>query len=241
VNPKIYAFTAVIHKVPDQDGAYVEFPYDVKSEFGKGRVKVSATFDCEPYDGSIVNMGVKNADGSVCYIIGVRKDIRAKTGKHPGDTISVTIRERARPRNSRWQGWEPQITQLSPPHNLVGQLQNLRRNLFASSFCYGGKNRIRRRHNSHANHAQDDAGNEVTVKNHNKAHAAAHYQRPGDSYRKRNDAAALRNAPVQTPVPLHRAFFARDVPSADAFYFFPLLGGIGIGKSAVVVIMIAIH
>jgi len=45
-------------------------------------------------DGSIVNMGVKNPDGSVCYIIGILKDIRAKIGKQPGDTVRVTIRER---------------------------------------------------------------------------------------------------------------------------------------------------
>jgi len=91
---RVYDFDAVIQKVPDQDGAYVAFPYDIRAEFGKGRVKVHATFDGEPYDGSIVNMGLKNADGSVCYIIGVRKDIRAKIGKQPGDTIRVTIRER---------------------------------------------------------------------------------------------------------------------------------------------------
>ncbi len=95
MNPKVYEYTAVIQKVPDQDGAYVKFPHNVKSEFGKGRIKVSTTFDDEPYDGSIVNMGVKNADGSVCYIIGIRKNIRAKIGKQPGDTIRVTIRERA--------------------------------------------------------------------------------------------------------------------------------------------------
>ena len=38
----------------------------------------------------IVNMGVKNADGSVCYIIGILKDIRNKLGKQPGDMVSVT-------------------------------------------------------------------------------------------------------------------------------------------------------
>lgn len=53
-----------------------------------------ATFDGEEYDGSIVNMGVKNADGSICYIIGVRKDIRARIGKQPGDSVRVTVRER---------------------------------------------------------------------------------------------------------------------------------------------------
>lgn len=66
----------------------------MKAEFGKGRVKVHATFDEEPYDGNIVNMGVKNADGSVCYIVGLRKDIRAKIGKQAGDTVKVIIKER---------------------------------------------------------------------------------------------------------------------------------------------------
>jgi hypothetical protein len=75
-------------------GAYVPFPYDIRAEFGKGRVKVHATFDGEPYDGSVVNMGMKNPDGTVCYIIGLRKDIRAKIGKQEGDTVRVTIRER---------------------------------------------------------------------------------------------------------------------------------------------------
>jgi hypothetical protein len=94
MNPKIFEYNAVIQKVPDIDGAYIVFPYDIKAEFGKGRVKVHATFDGEHYDGSIVNMGVKNPDGSICYIIGLRKDIRAKIGKQPGDTIHVTIVER---------------------------------------------------------------------------------------------------------------------------------------------------
>lgn len=93
MNKKTYKFEAVIQKVPGIDGAYVGFPYDVREEFGKGRVKVHATFDGEPYDGIIVNMGVKNADGSVCYIIGLRKNIRAKVGKQAGDTVQVIIKE----------------------------------------------------------------------------------------------------------------------------------------------------
>lgn len=91
---RVYEFEAEIKKVPDIDGAFVVFPYDIKSEFGKGRVKVHATFDGEPYDGSIVNMGIKNPDGSICYIIGLRKDIREKIKKNPGDAIRVTIAER---------------------------------------------------------------------------------------------------------------------------------------------------
>lgn len=85
---KIYEFEAEIKKVPDIDGAYIEFPYDVRQEFGKGRVKVLATFDGELYEGSLVRMKTP------CHIIGIRKEIRAKIGKQPGDTIGVTIRER---------------------------------------------------------------------------------------------------------------------------------------------------
>ena len=94
MNNKIYEFEATIQKVPDLDGAYVAVPFDIKAEFGKGRLSVHATFDGEPYDGSIVNMGVKNPDGSICYIIGIRKDIRAKIGKQSGDVIKVTIKKR---------------------------------------------------------------------------------------------------------------------------------------------------
>ena len=94
MNFKTYEFDAIIQKVPDIDGAYVKFPYDVKTEFGKGRVKVHTTFDGVPYDGSVVNMGIENADGSVCYIIGLRKDIRTKIGKQSGDSVHVTIQER---------------------------------------------------------------------------------------------------------------------------------------------------
>ena len=78
----------------ESGGAYVLFPYDIRKEFGRGRVKVHVTFDGEPYDGSIVNMGVRNADGSVCYIIGVRKEIRSRIGKQPGDSVLVKVRER---------------------------------------------------------------------------------------------------------------------------------------------------
>ena len=88
---RIYEFTAVIEPVPDRHGAFVRFPWDIRQEFGKGRVKVRAAFDGVPYEGSLVNMGVKNPDGSVCYITGIRKDIQAKIGKGPGDTVSVAI------------------------------------------------------------------------------------------------------------------------------------------------------
>lgn len=88
MNPKIYEFDAVIRKVDGIDGAYIEFPYDVKKEFGKGRVKVKAVFDDELYLGSLVRMKTPG------HIIGLRKDIRTKINKQAGDVVHVVIQER---------------------------------------------------------------------------------------------------------------------------------------------------
>jgi len=90
MNPRTFEFEAVIRKVEDIDGAYVEIPFDVKSEFGKGSVPVTATFDGERYEGSLVRMKTPY------HIIGIRKEIRAKIDKQPGDVVKVTIVERAR-------------------------------------------------------------------------------------------------------------------------------------------------
>ena len=38
-------------------------------------------------------MGVKNLDGSVCYILGLRKDIRKNIGKDIGDIVAVTVKQ----------------------------------------------------------------------------------------------------------------------------------------------------
>lgn len=88
MNPKLYAFDAVIRKVPGIDGAYIEVPFDVWKAFGKSRVKVHATFDGAAYDGSLVRRGGPG------HILGLRKDIRSKIGKQAGDTVHVTVQER---------------------------------------------------------------------------------------------------------------------------------------------------
>lgn len=90
-----YEFDAQIKKVPGLDGAYVEIPFDVVREFGRGRVPVHATFDGEPYDGQLVRMGTPG------HILGLRKDLRSKLGKGPGDVVRVTLRERETPRPGR--------------------------------------------------------------------------------------------------------------------------------------------
>ncbi len=81
-------FDAVIEKVSDIDGAYVIIPFDVVSVFGKSRVPVHATFDGYPYDGSLVRRKTPY------HILGLRKDIRARIGKQPGDLVHVTLTER---------------------------------------------------------------------------------------------------------------------------------------------------
>ncbi len=91
---KVYKFESEIIQAKQKGGAFVKFPYDIRKEFGKGRVKVKATFDNVEYEGSIVNMGVKNDDGTVCYIIGIRKDIREQINKQIGDVVEVTVVEK---------------------------------------------------------------------------------------------------------------------------------------------------
>ena len=88
---KTYEYDAVVRELPEKGGAYVVSPWNIWEEFGKGRVKVHASFDGIPYDGSIVNMGVKNVDGSVCYILEMLKAIRAQLGKGDGDTVHMVI------------------------------------------------------------------------------------------------------------------------------------------------------
>ena len=90
---QIYEFDAVIHEVPDNGGAYVVFPWNIREAFGKGRVKVYAEFDSIPYNGSIVNMGVKDENGNVCYVIGLLKAIRKQLNKGDGDSVHVVIKQ----------------------------------------------------------------------------------------------------------------------------------------------------
>ena len=87
-----HRFTARIERNGEMDAAYVVVPVDIRAVYGVGRLKVEATFEGEPYSGSVVNMGVKDADGRICYIIGITKAIRHKIGKSFGDTVEVTLR-----------------------------------------------------------------------------------------------------------------------------------------------------
>ena len=104
MNTKRYEYDTTIHE-NERGGAYVAFPWNIREEFGKGRVKVHATFDVfpyttlfrsdgVPYDGSIVNMGIKDEKGDIVYIIGLLKSIRTRLEKGEGDTIHVVVESR---------------------------------------------------------------------------------------------------------------------------------------------------
>jgi hypothetical protein len=85
-NPGKLVFEAEIIAEENSGGAFVKFPYEVEELFGtRGRVPVLATFDGEPYRGSLVKMGMD------CHLLLVLKDIRQKIGKQAGDLVQITV------------------------------------------------------------------------------------------------------------------------------------------------------
>lgn len=89
MNKKIYEFDAIIKTMDDTNGAFVEFPYDVKEEFNKGRVKVIATFDSIEYNKALLAKWKTER-----HITIIPKEIREKLKKDINDTVKVTIIER---------------------------------------------------------------------------------------------------------------------------------------------------
>ena len=75
-----YEFGALIEPVTDTGGSFVRVPIDIRKVFGKGRVKVHATFNNVPYNGSVI-----------CYILGMPKAIRQQLHKQPGDWVHITL------------------------------------------------------------------------------------------------------------------------------------------------------
>jgi hypothetical protein len=95
-NGKAYEFEAQLKQHAGMDAAYIEFPYDVETEYGtKGQVKVKAFFDGAEYRGSLARMGL------ACHCLGVTKAIRKQIGKAPGDRVAVRL----------WMDEEPRLTE----------------------------------------------------------------------------------------------------------------------------------
>lgn len=85
---KKFKFKAKLHQHGDMDATYVIFPYDVKENFGKARVKVKVKFDGVLYRGSLMPMGMIEG-----HPLLVRKDIRAKINKKAGDYVNVELEQ----------------------------------------------------------------------------------------------------------------------------------------------------
>lgn len=84
---KKYEFEALINKHESLNSGFIEFPYDVRKEFGKGRVKVKALIDGYEYHGSLVKMG------GDCHRMGINQEVRRAIGKNPGHKVHVIIEE----------------------------------------------------------------------------------------------------------------------------------------------------
>jgi hypothetical protein len=84
-------FQAIIN-ASDRGGAYVTIPFNVEEVFGKKRVKIKATIDGVPYQGSLVRIGGPG------HILGILKKIRSKINKNIGDSITIIIEEDTEPR-----------------------------------------------------------------------------------------------------------------------------------------------
>ena len=86
------AFEAVIEEGRG-GGALVMVPFDVREAYGTGgQVKVKASFDGEPYRGSIAPMGGGR------HALGISKAIRAAIGKDVGDSVKVVVERDNGPR-----------------------------------------------------------------------------------------------------------------------------------------------
>lgn len=85
---KKFEFEAVMKKHESVNAGFIEFPFDVRQEFGgKNRVKVKAYIDGAVYRGSLVKMG------GDCHWLGITQEVRKITGKNPGDIVHVVIEE----------------------------------------------------------------------------------------------------------------------------------------------------
>jgi hypothetical protein len=85
---RLFEFDAEIKKHPDLNAGFIEFPHDVRKEFGgKSRVKVKAVLDNFIYRGLLVKMAGES------HWLGITKQVRTAIGKNPGDIVHVIIEE----------------------------------------------------------------------------------------------------------------------------------------------------
>ena len=84
---KRFEFDAEMMKHPALDSCFIEFPYDISKEFGKGRLKVDSWIDGVLYHGSLIK-----TDGN-CHRLEISLEVRNATGKSYGDQVHVVLVE----------------------------------------------------------------------------------------------------------------------------------------------------
>ena len=85
-SPAIQTFEAILEKHPGMDASYITIPFSVQEFYGtKGQVKVKVTIKGFTFPGLLAPMG----KGS--HALGIRKELREKTGITFGDEVLVEV------------------------------------------------------------------------------------------------------------------------------------------------------
>jgi Domain of unknown function (DUF1905) len=78
-------FDAVVET--EDEGVFVELPFDVKAEFGRARAPVNVTINGFTWPSTVAAYGGR-------YYLPLRRGVRNAAGIAPGDRVSVTVEPR---------------------------------------------------------------------------------------------------------------------------------------------------
>jgi len=91
--PAIQAFEAILEKHPGMDASFFTVPFSVQEVYGtKGQVKVKVTINGFTFPGLLAPMG------KGFHALGIRKELRQKTGITFGDEVLIKLESETEPR-----------------------------------------------------------------------------------------------------------------------------------------------